>query len=351
MSEFSVPVVTITAVEPIPDADAIELAVVGDYRSVIRKGQYQPGDRAVYLPEQAVLPPELIEKLGLVGKLGGGAKNRIKAIKLRGCLSQGILYDYGPDCPEEGTEMAETLGIVKYEPTLPTHMRGRMANAFGLPLKFDIENFKKYPDVLEDGELVQFTEKVHGTFAGFGVIPGEDREIFFGGDGIVYSKGLGARGIVLENNPENADNLYVAMAGKLNIHERIRYFFPGQRVHVLGEIFGNGVQDLTYGKPEPEFRVFDIWIDGRYLDRMQVTGVAHRLELPTVPVLYRGPFSRKIMYEHTDGKTVVGNNVHIREGIVVVPLRERSHPRFGRVILKSVSGDYLTRKGEVTEFA
>jgi hypothetical protein len=56
------------------------------------------------------------------------------------------------------------------------------------------------------------------------------------------------------------------------------------------------------------------------------------------------------MYEHTDGRTVVGSGAHLREGVVIVPLAERRDDQIGRVILKSVSGDYLTRKGEATEF-
>jgi RNA ligase (TIGR02306 family) len=91
MSTFTAPVVRIRAIEAIPGADAIELAVVGDYRSVVRKGQFQPGSVAVYLPESAIVPDALLEQLGLTGKLAGPDKNRVKAIKLRGCLSQGIL--------------------------------------------------------------------------------------------------------------------------------------------------------------------------------------------------------------------------------------------------------------------
>ena len=63
----------------------------------------------------------------------------------------------------------------------------------------------------------------------------------------------------------------------------------------------------------------------------------------TVPVLYRGPFSVAAMRKHTDGRTMMGAD-HIREGIVMVPARERTDPRIGRVCLKSVSADYLTRK-------
>jgi RNA ligase (TIGR02306 family) len=116
MSTFTVPIVRIRAIEPIDNADAIELAVIGDYRSVVRKGQYAPGDRAVYLPEASVLPDDLIERLGLTGRLAGGAKNRIKAIRLRGCLSQGILVDDVPHGFDDGECVAEWLGVTKYEP-------------------------------------------------------------------------------------------------------------------------------------------------------------------------------------------------------------------------------------------
>ncbi len=73
-----------------------------------------------------------------------------------------------------------------------------------------------------------------------------------------------------------------------------------------------------------------------------------QLGFDTVPVLYRGPFSEAAMREHTDGGATMDAN-HIREGIVMVPAVERRDARIGRVCLKSVSADCLTRKGG-TEF-
>ena len=351
MSAFSVPVVSIRAIEPIPNADAIELAVVGDYRSVVRKGQFQPGDVAIYIPEAAVVPDDLLERLGLVGKLSGAKKNRVKAIKLRGCLSQGILFDGAPTGTALGTDMAPALGIVKHEPPIPASMGGEMTSLFGYTLNYDIENYKKFPDVLADGEEVEFTEKAHGTFCGVGVCPGLDNPDLFGADGFVYSKGLGSKGLVFKDNSTNDKNIYIAMARELHLHRRIREAFPGRTVHVLGEVYGKGVQDLTYGRPDRSLVVFDINIDGRYLCRDELAEAVAALGLARVPVLYRGPFSREALYQHTDGKTELGNGAHIREGIVVTPAVERRDDAIGRVILKSVSGDYLTRKGDVTEFA
>lgn len=73
--------------------------------------------------------------------------------------------------------------------------------------------------------------------------------------------------------------------------------------------------------------------------------------LDCVPVLYRGPFDAATLALHMDGKTIIGGAAHIREGVVVTPLIERRDDQIGRVILKSVSGDYLLRKGDATEFA
>jgi RNA ligase (TIGR02306 family) len=351
MSSFCAPVVTVRAIEPIPDADAIELAVVGEFRSVVRKGQFTPGQTAIYLPESAVLPDDLLGRLGLIGKLAGSAKNRIKAVRLRGCLSQGILYDHVPDGATEGDDMAEALGVVKYEPPIPSSMGGELASVFGVPLKYDIENFKAFPDVLQDGEPVEMTEKAHGTFCGIAVVPGIDNLELFDGDGIVYSKGLGAKGLVFKNVPENAANIYVQAATSLDLHRRIRATFPGSAVHVLGELYGSGVQDLTYGRKDRAFAAFDISINGVHLARDDLADAVARLALERVPVLYRGPFSTAVMSEHTNGSTVLGGAAHIREGVVITPVVERRDDRLGRVILKSVSPDYLLRKGDTTEFS
>ena len=116
---------------------------------------------------------------------------------------------------------------------------------------------------------------------------------------------------------------------------------------MLGEVYGRGVQDLHYDQPNPAFRVFDAYVgeprQGRYLAPDEVEASLSDL-FPLVPVLYRGPFSEAVLLEHTSGATVLGGR-HLREGVVVRPAVERESAELGRVILKSVSGDYLTRRG------
>ena len=89
---------------------------------------------------------------------------------------------------------------------------------------------------------------------------------------------------------------------------------------------------------------------GRYLNDAELDIACADMNLSRVPVLYRGAYSKTEVLSYTSGKeTVSGQAMHIREGIVVRPIQERQHPELGRCILKSVSEEYLLRKGG-TEF-
>lgn len=90
MATFEVTKEVITVL-PHPNADALELARVGLYNAVVAKGAYQTGDTVLYIPEYAVLPGHIISALGLEGKLAGSNHDRVKPVRLRGELSQGIV--------------------------------------------------------------------------------------------------------------------------------------------------------------------------------------------------------------------------------------------------------------------
>jgi hypothetical protein len=90
MSTFKVTVERLTIL-PHPHANKLELAQVGLYRAVVGMGQFKDGDYAIYIPEGAILPPDLIQELGLTGRLAGKAQNRVEAVRLQGELSQGIV--------------------------------------------------------------------------------------------------------------------------------------------------------------------------------------------------------------------------------------------------------------------
>ncbi len=356
MSTFQVLVVPIS-IEVHPDADALELAAIGGYRAVVRKGAFTEGQLCAYIPEQAILPAALLEELGLVGRLGGSQKNRVTAVRLRGVLSQGIVMAARPHWVE-GQDVQEELGITKYEPPIPAHMNGRVTGAhFHNTLPYDIENIKKFPNLFQEGEPVVITEKLHGTWVQISLLPAAEADP--GGRTLISSKGLASRGQAFDlTDPEADQNLYVRTAATHRVADRLLAVF-GERdepVTLLGEVFGQGVQDLHYGEharsseAPPGLRVFDIYLgrrgSGRVLGDAELDAARFYRGVPRVPVLYRGPFSPPVVATLTDGaETLSGKALHLREGVVIRNQHERQDRRAGRVQLKSVSAAYLLRKG------
>lgn len=369
MSTFIVPVFEITKIEKHGNADTLSIITIGGFKAIVRTGDFKEGDKAVYIPEGSIVPPRILEEMNLVGKLGGKDFNRVKAVKLRGILSQGLVYP----CKEGwviGQDVQNELGIVKYEPELPTQLRGLV---FQVPsthsLRYDVENYKHYMKVVEYLEankiMVKFTEKLHGTLGLYTLVSDSMAAQLRNAPKtfLVSSKGMAGKNLSII---EETKNLYWSVANKYNIEEKMRRVFShllaeNKIVQLVGEIIGPAVQDLRYAQ-KVEFRIFDISISNDDLSKTFVNAdklkeYSDLLELPTVPHLYTGVFSMEEMLNHTDGKeTVSGKEFHIREGIVVTPLVEMNSDEIstfgrplGRVILKSVSEAYYLRKN-ATEY-
>ncbi|NUT26576.1 MAG: RNA ligase (ATP) [Streptomyces sp.] len=334
-----------------PNADALELAQVGLYRAVVAKGAYRTGEAAVYIPEQSVLPAGLIEELGLTGRLAGSGADRVKAVRLRGELSQGIvcrprsLADVDlTRAAADGTDFAELLGITKWVPPIPPTMSGEVESAPDLLPWVDIENIQRYPDIFTPGEPVVLTEKLHGSACLLTYVTDEERVY-------VSSKGFGAKSLALKEDPRNLYWRAVRGHGVAEAAARVAERVGARRVGVFGEVYGAGVQDLTYGadgrRETLGYAAFDVSaeIDGRvvWLDPAQVL----EGELPLVPRLFEGAFDIERVLEVASGReTVSGRELHLREGVVIRPAVERySAVTGGRAIAKAVSPAYLTRKG------
>lgn len=408
MSKFECPVVRVK-IEAHPDADLLEIAVVGGYRCVVRKGLFCQNSLAVYVPEQSVLPEWLLKLMGFwdelnsKGVLTGSKGNRVKAIKLRGVLSQGILLNFAmqdgvrqlPVCGEhpelgvdfdriafpfvaEGDDFAEYLGIVKYEPPVPVHMAGTTAGGdLDATIGYDFENIKKFPTLFELGESVFITEKIHGTLLQVGLIPesiwagkkwADKLETMLVGVNnkpfkmMVTSKGMGKQGLMLDTSEMH--NLYVGAAKKFELWAKLGRMhsefeaLDDQPIFMFGEIFGKGVQDLGYAQDAPTFQAFDIYVgtrsDGKFIDVDTMVDACVDYGVPMVPYLYVGPYSPEIVATMTNGDTTVtdANGFPIkqmREGVVIKALDNGRHPTYGRKIAKSVSEKYLMRKN-ATEF-
>lgn len=84
----------IDAIGPIEGADAIEVATLGGWKVVVKKNEFNVGDLAVYCEIDSWIPTEIAPFLskGKEPREYNGVKGeRLRTVKLRGTLSQGLL--------------------------------------------------------------------------------------------------------------------------------------------------------------------------------------------------------------------------------------------------------------------
>lgn len=168
-------VVTIDGVHPAHNADRLEIASVGGWQVVVRRGEYSPGDRAVFTEIDAAVPVE-DARFGITGPMAeqattvdGESRFVIRSVSLRGNLSQGMLFDITafPDLADTpvGTDVTAALGIVKFQAELPddSSFIGDFPSRFAR--KSDAERIQNltdlWPDLVTRDWLA--TEKLDGT--------------------------------------------------------------------------------------------------------------------------------------------------------------------------------------------
>lgn len=366
MSELKVQVVSIDEILEHPNAERLELARIAGWNCVVRKGEYKAGDKVVYIPIDSVLPGELEGRLFPPDSKVRLEKSRIRTIKLRGAISQGLVItldeaQLAPDTPV-GTDVAEKLGITKYEPPMsgPSgESRGnkRAGARTGVNSNFhkytDIENFKHYPNLFEPGELVYVSEKLHGASARYGWFPTEANTFWkkvrkFFGLLPKYEFCLGSRNVQLQDRKYDgfyATNLWGKIAEQEKLHEKLAY---GEAIY--GEIVGDGVQaHYTYGcgKGEHRFYAYDAQVNGQWLDYYEFGSFCDRKGISRVPTLYVGPYDAEFVSSLRDGTSVIGGQP-VREGVVIKPLVEKTC-MIGRKVLKYISDTYLL-KPDMTDF-
>jgi RNA ligase (TIGR02306 family) len=318
MSEWKVQVVKVGALTKHPNADRLLLTQVFDYPVITAIGEHKEGDLAVYVPVDSVVPADDPRWVFLQGHL------RIKARKLRGIFSMGLLTKADPDM-KESEIVAERLRITKYEPPEPATTGGEAEKCpFEWPKYTDLESIRRYPEVLTEGEEVVITEKVHGTSSRY-----------------VWKDGRLWVGSHKEVKRECKESAYWKAAVQIDLARRLETM---PSIAIYGEVYG-WVQDLRYGHTPGKvslvlFDAMDL-STLRYLDVDDFLVLAKKFELPTVPILYRGPWKQDLR-ALAEGKTMLGAD-HVREGFVVRPLKERFDERIQRVVLKYHGEGYLLK--------
>jgi RNA ligase (TIGR02306 family) len=357
-SEFACKVVRIGELKKHPNADKLEIAEVDGFAIVTRLGDFKTGERALYVSIDAEVPTVLPE-FAFLHK--GSGRHRVRASRLRGVFSCGLLVPARPEW-KEGANMADELGVTKW--LSPDELREqklewgkrqvaarRGVKAVWMPT-YSLDSLRRYSNVLQPGEPVSITEKIHGTNARFvykggrlwvgthKTIRGCSRHRLSEWFERLHLKIKTALGMTHRAHALAAvGDVWWECAQQYGLKEKLKEI-PG--IVCFGEIYGEGVQDLVYDSPKGRrFRVFDFFsiAEGRYLDVHECWTLAQRLGLPSAPEVYAGPWQG---YDPR-GYSLL-NATQLREGVVVKPLVERTDPQVGRVALKLVSEDYLLRK-------
>ena len=350
-------------IRPIEGADNIELAMVGGWQAITKKGEYQVGNKVVVATTDAVIPQALSDLMEVTGYLRKG--QRVRTVKLRGVYSECLLIPFKYLAPkslennvEEGHDMMGILGVTKYEPPVKMvemSVGGRKIKYHQNPnfhVYYKFPNLKNVPELFTEEDVVTITRKLHGTNARYGIVRKKKLSLldrvrkFFGNKWVEFEYVYGSHNVEKGSDSQGfySTDVWRTVADEYKIKEKLwdylkTYFIPqhlGSGVVIYGEIYGHGIQkNYEYGLNDIKFAGFDVEINGEYKDFSIERGIFNTLDLPTVEVLYKGNWSKEEQDKHVFGNFIEGTKVP-HEGVVVKSVTGDRH-KVGKVI----NPDYL----------
>lgn len=361
-------------IKPIENADRIEIAQVGGWQVIVKKGEFKAGDLCVYCEIDCLLP-EKPEFEFLRSK-----HFRIKTQKMRGIVSQGIAFplsilgdisgiEHIRSTNEDkitwdniiGEDVSEYLGIIKYEPPISSQLMGMAKGNFPTYIvpKTDEERLQNILPILEEMKNKQcyITQKEDGTsFTAYHiVVPDNSPE----DPGLKQYVGVCSRNLELKNEafPGSDLNLYWKIAKQYDIENKLKKFYQdtGRNIAIQGEITGDGIAKNPLNLPRNTqqlhlFQVFDI-DQHKYLNYNEFIRVSSELGLQTVETIYFGVFNFTLeqLLEMAKGK--YKNTQNNREGIVIRPVEETfSETLQGRMSFKVINNDFLLKEDDSVGF-
>jgi RNA ligase (TIGR02306 family) len=341
---------SVNAVEPITNADTIEKIRVLGWWVVVKKGEHKPGDKVVYCEIDSLLPerPEFEFLRASSYKPAQTAPDgsvvlppgfRIKTVKLRGQVSQGICFllsilPLGAPT-DEGSDVTDLLGVRKWEPPVSVGMGGRVRGGFpGFLPKTDETRVQVLEPVLtrHRGKTFYVTEKLDGTsFTAF------LRQGRFG---------ICSRNLWMDETDES--NILVRLARALKLEaarERL-----GHDLAIQAEVIGPSIQKNKYGLKMVTLRVFNVFnVDAyRLLDHGTMLEVLGGLGLEPVPQLGSMVLNHTVdeLVTFSEGMSVLNSQVQ-REGVVLRPqVEEHDEDIGGRLSFKVINPKFLLKYDE-----
>ena len=322
-------------IRSIPDADSIDVCDIKGWHCVVKKGEFNIGDKIVFVEVDSVLP-----HTNPVFEFMRDRKFRVKTLKLRKQVSQGLVFPTSilPVDAEplyEGVDVTELLGIIKYEPPIPAQLMGQIIGNFPTYLvpKTDEERCQNYGDMLDKYSGIEcgYCEKLDGSSFTAILNDGKFR---------ICSRNL--------ELAETEGNAYWKAARLENIEGKLKDCGI-QNVALQGELIGMGIQGNKYALNQIEIWAFNIFdIDNqKYLSNEEVTKFCNDNGFKRVPVLGTVNITSDIdsLVELSKGKSKL-NPKRNREGIVIRSVNEIHDPEYGRFSFKCINPDFLLKDEE-----
>ena len=230
---------------------------------------------------------------------------------------------------EEGVDVTDLLGIVKYEPPIPAELSGKVKGNFPSFLrKTDEERVqnltKEYEQYIQSDQKFYITEKLDGSSA-----------TFYFKDGVF---GVCSRNLELL---ETAENTFWKVARELDLENKMKKF--GINMSLQGELIGEGIQGNPYkikGQTVKFFNVFDI-DKQEYQPLYEMTRTLGKMGLQNVPIIdefFKLPGTIDELLLQAEGKSVLNPSAE-REGLVI-----RSIDR--KISFKAISNRFLLKSKE-----
>lgn len=359
MAFFGATIETVAQATQHPNADRLDIiSLTGlEFQFVTVKNKLHIGDQVVYFPIDAILPPKLLQAIGLEGKLAGANKDRIKTIKLRDAISQGLVATFEEVKPllynelftrlKNATpeELTTALGVTKYDPEPNIIQNGNLQPLPAGASIYDIEGADRYPEVLEllMHKEVQITEKVEGSNFSCTISPRGQVFVNMRRNTIIpLEVGEKHHFWSTAKNIGLLDNL-TAIQSCVWEHPK----FKNLNISIYGEILGPKIQGNIYKLKDFEVQFFDIKTDRGFLPVDDMLNIFTTFGLKSVPEIAYGTtlskwLNGKTLKDASNGKSLILASI-LREGIVIKPFEEQTWGH-GRLIIKQRSPEYLAKE-------
>lgn len=330
-------------ISPIKDADRIEVATVDGWNVVVRKGEFEEGDLAVYIECDSWVPHTLAPFLSngdVLKDYNGVPGYRLRSVTLREQLSQGLLmkldsvFPLGEGLPlhyEDGLDLTTLLGIQKWEAPIPTNLagipRGRFPSFVPDTDQERVQNLAKEILLLKEKNYTfEVTEKLEGS-----------PMTIYSKDGYV---GVCSRNIDLTETKENTLWQVARSQGLIDVVSEISADYD---IALQGELIGPGIQGNYYKLKSHRFYLFNAFniSTGEYLTHEQRLLLVEKYGITHSPILNDNSTldSVEILIQKSNGLYSTINPSVLAEGVVY---KCHEDPN---VSFKVINNEYLLKTG------